>query len=166
MDYRRIQSSLIAGEMALTHQPQKNSNQVPNVINAVNLSCRHLAQKTSGSAPTSAGCNGGTGIRRRCSGERSITLPAPFAEKSSSATAIQSGPIAPAPASGSQGKLPMDKPSAVIHYHTSIAVFRRWKNEGMINDDDLYCLAVMLTEKYGLPLDSIYLDQDLMSPEY
>ena len=58
----------------------------------------------------------------------------------------------------------MDKQSAVFHYHTSMAVFRRLKNAGMINDDDLYRIAMMLAEKYGLALDSIYLDQDLISP--
>jgi len=56
----------------------------------------------------------------------------------------------------------MDKQSAVFYYHTSMAVFRRWKNEGMINDDDLSRIAVMITRKYGLPLDSIYLDQNLL----
>ena len=59
----------------------------------------------------------------------------------------------------------MDKQSAVFHYHTSMAVFRRWKNEGMINDDDLTRIAVMLAKKYGLHLDSIYLDHDLICPE-
>jgi len=43
-----------------------------------------------------------------------------------------------------------------------MAVFRRWKNENLINDDDLMRIAAMLAEKYGLPLDSIYLDQDLL----
>ena len=59
----------------------------------------------------------------------------------------------------------MDKPSAVFHYHASKAVFRRWRNEGMINDNDLMRIAVMLAEKYGLPLDSIYLDKDLICLE-
>ena len=56
----------------------------------------------------------------------------------------------------------MDKQSAVFYYHTSMAVFRSWINKGMINDDDLMRLSVMLAEKYGFPLDSIYLDQDLL----
>jgi len=56
----------------------------------------------------------------------------------------------------------VDKQSAVFYYHTSIAVFRRWRNENMINDGDFYRLALMLAEKYGLPLDSIYLDHDLL----
>ncbi len=34
----------------------------------------------------------------------------------------------------------------------------------MINDDDLLRISIMLAGKYGLPLDSIYLDQDLISP--
>jgi len=62
----------------------------------------------------------------------------------------------------SQGQPPVDKQSAVFYYHTSIAVFRRWRNENMINDGDFYRLALMLAEKYGLPLDSIYLDHDLL----
>jgi len=61
-----------------------------------------------------------------------------------------------------QGNPPVDKQSAVFYYHTSMAVFRSWINKGMINDDDLMRLSVMLAEKYGLPLDSIYLDQDLL----
>jgi len=62
----------------------------------------------------------------------------------------------------SQGQPPVDKQSAVFYYHTSMAVFRRWKNKGMINDDDLSRIAVMIARKYDLPLDSIYLDQDLL----
>lgn len=65
----------------------------------------------------------------------------------------------------SRGKLVVDKQSAVFHYHSSMAVFRRWKSEGIISDDDLMKIAVMLAEKYGLPLDSIYLDKDLICLE-
>jgi hypothetical protein len=46
-----------------------------------------------------------------------------------------------------------------------MAVFRRWKNEGVISDEDLTRVAIMLADKYGLPFDSIYLDQDLLCPE-
>jgi len=45
-----------------------------------------------------------------------------------------------------------------------MVVFRRWKNEGVISDADLVQVAMMIAEKYSLPLDSIYLDQDLICP--
>ena len=61
-----------------------------------------------------------------------------------------------------KGKSPVDKLRTIFHYHASMAVFRSWKNEGMINNDDLMRISVMLANKYGLPLDSIYLDRDLL----
>lgn len=50
----------------------------------------------------------------------------------------------------------MNKERAIIHYHTAIMVFRKWLQQGIINEDEFMKIDAIIAGKYGLPNSSIY----------
>ena len=59
----------------------------------------------------------------------------------------------------------MSKEEAILRYKTSMAVFKKWRSEGVINDADLLAIDTLLAEKYGLSSCSIFLENDLLCGE-
>ena len=60
----------------------------------------------------------------------------------------------------------MNKTEAVLRYKTSMAVFRKWRSDGIITDADLLALCTTFADKYGLSSCSIFRDNDLTYPVY
>ena len=56
----------------------------------------------------------------------------------------------------------MDKDEAILGYKTSMSVFKRWRERGLISKEELSAIDTMLTEKYGLSSYSIYRENDLI----
>ena len=51
---------------------------------------------------------------------------------------------------------------AVVRYKTALAVFKKWRADGVINDDDLRVMDNAVAAKYGLPHHSIYREYNLI----
>ena len=47
------------------------------------------------------------------------------------------GDPVPAPVLGSHGGLAMSKDEAILRYKSAMAVFKNWRTNGIISDDDL-----------------------------
>ena len=47
-------------------------------------------------------------------------------------------------------------PGNLILYHTSLALYRNLKNQGVFNEDEYCHIRTILTKKYGLSSDSIF----------
>ena len=47
-------------------------------------------------------------------------------------------------------------PGNLILYHTSLALYRNLKNQGVFNDEEYCHIRTILTKKYGLSSDSIF----------
>ena len=69
--------------------------------------------------------------------------------------------IAQEPALPLQGELLMINYEAIIRYKTSMAIFKKCFKKGIIDSADLGLINSILTEKYGIPPNSIFLDNDL-----
>lgn len=50
----------------------------------------------------------------------------------------------------------MNKERAIIHYHTAIMAFRKWLQQGIINEDEFMIIKALIADKYGLSRNSIY----------
>ena len=50
----------------------------------------------------------------------------------------------------------MSKTEAVLLYTSSMAMFKKWKVDGLISEDELLKIDAILTKKYGLGEGSIY----------
>ncbi|MBS3885674.1 MAG: hypothetical protein KGZ56_01305 [Dethiobacter sp.] len=50
----------------------------------------------------------------------------------------------------------MSKQQAIIHYRTAIAVFRVWLAEGIITEEELTKIDIIIAQKYSLSSCSIY----------
>ncbi|MDR1240738.1 MAG: hypothetical protein LBK29_02550 [Oscillospiraceae bacterium] len=50
----------------------------------------------------------------------------------------------------------MNKTQAIIYYKTSMAIFKKWLSDGIINQKELTQIDTVLSEKYGLSSTSIY----------
>ena len=59
----------------------------------------------------------------------------------------------------------MSKEEAILRYKISMAVFKKWRSEGVITDADLLVIDTLLAEKYGLSSCSIFLENDLLCGE-
>jgi len=53
----------------------------------------------------------------------------------------------------------MPKSEAILHYTTSMAMFKKWKVGGIITEDDLQKIEAVLASKYGLTAGSIYREE-------
>lgn len=53
----------------------------------------------------------------------------------------------------------MTKIDAVIRYNASLAIFKNWLAEGIINEDEFQIINELLATKYGLSLSSIFLNK-------
>ena len=60
------------------------------------------------------------------------------------------GDTVPAPVLGSHGGLAMSKDEAILRYKSAMAVFKNWRTNGIISDDDLQSIDAKLAQKYGL----------------
>ena len=59
------------------------------------------------------------------------------------------------------GELPMINQEAILRYKASMALFRKCFKEGVIDLVDLESISMILAERYGLPFNSIFLENDL-----
>ena len=75
------------------------------------------------------------------------------------------GDTVPAPVLGSLGGLTMSKDEAILRYKSAMAVFKNWRANGVISDDDLQAIDTILAPKYGLSSCSIFLENDLLCKE-
>jgi hypothetical protein len=50
---------------------------------------------------------------------------------------------------------------AILRYKASMALFRKCFKEGVIDLVDLESISMILAERYGLPFNSIFLENDL-----
>jgi hypothetical protein len=69
--------------------------------------------------------------------------------------------IAPGPALPLQGELLMINQDTILRYNASMALFKRCFKEGVIDLADLESMSMILAKKYGLPSNSIFLENDL-----
>lgn len=53
----------------------------------------------------------------------------------------------------------MTKIDAVIRYNASLAIFKNWLAEGIINEDEFQIINELLATKYGLSFSSIFLNK-------
>ena len=53
----------------------------------------------------------------------------------------------------------MTKMDAVIRYNASLAIFKNWLAEGVINEDEFQIINELLATKYGLSFSSIFLNK-------
>ena len=53
----------------------------------------------------------------------------------------------------------MTKMDAVIRYNASLAIFKKWFAEGVINEDEFQRVNELLATKYGLSFSSIFLNK-------
>ena len=49
-----------------------------------------------------------------------------------------------------------DKSTSVMLYKTTIAVFKKWLEQGLISCDEYIVIETIIAEKYGLYSSSIY----------
>jgi hypothetical protein len=49
-----------------------------------------------------------------------------------------------------------DKQDSVMLYKTTVAVFKKWLEQGLISHDEYVVIDAIIAEKYGLSLCSIY----------
>ena len=49
-----------------------------------------------------------------------------------------------------------DKSTSILLYKTTVAVFEKWLEQGLISYDEFLVIEVSLAEKYGLSSHSIY----------
>jgi hypothetical protein len=49
-----------------------------------------------------------------------------------------------------------DKQTSVMLYKTTIAVFKKWLEQGLISGDEYNVIESIIAEKYGLYSSSIY----------
>ena len=68
---------------------------------------------------------------------------------------------APAPVSRPRGGRPVNKYEAILRYKTAMALFRKWLYIGAISRDDLSIMDTAIADKCGLPLCSIYRENDV-----
>ena len=59
----------------------------------------------------------------------------------------------------------MSKRDAILRYQAAMAMFRKWSADGMITEAERREMGVVLAKKYGLSLCSIFLGDDLLSPD-
>ncbi len=59
----------------------------------------------------------------------------------------------------------MSEYEAILQYKTSMALFKRWRADGVINDADLAAMDAALAQKYGLSSKSIFRENDLLCKE-
>ena len=59
----------------------------------------------------------------------------------------------------------MDKDDSILRYKTSMAVFKKWLDEGVITKGDFRAIGTTLADKYGLSSCSIFLENDLLCKE-
>lgn len=50
----------------------------------------------------------------------------------------------------------MNKDKTIIHYTAAMALFRKLLSEGVISEEELQKIEILLTSKYGLSAQSIY----------
>ena len=50
----------------------------------------------------------------------------------------------------------------VVLYKTALAVFKKWRADGVINDDDLRVMDNAVATKYGFSHHSIYREYNLI----
>ena len=58
-----------------------------------------------------------------------------------------------------QGKKAMTKIDEVIRYNASLAIFKNWLAEGIINEDEFQRINDLMATKYGLSFSSIFLNK-------
>jgi len=51
---------------------------------------------------------------------------------------------------------------AILRYKASMALFKKCFKEGVIDLADLESMSMILAKKYGLPSNSIFLENDLL----
>ena len=59
----------------------------------------------------------------------------------------------------------MNNADAILRYKTSMAVFKQWRDTGIISDDDLRAIDTVIAQKYGLSMRSIFLEHNLLCGE-
>ena len=59
----------------------------------------------------------------------------------------------------SSGVLTMTKIEAVIQYNMSLAIFKNWLAEGVINEGEFQRINELVARKYGLSFSSIFLNK-------
>lgn len=56
----------------------------------------------------------------------------------------------------------MSKEEALLRYKTSMSVFKKWADEGLITEKELLDIDTIIAEKYRVSLSSIYRENDLI----
>ena len=59
----------------------------------------------------------------------------------------------------------MDKQDAVMRYKAAMAVFKGWRDDGLITQEELLAIDTRLAAKYGLSSCSIYRENGLIKPQ-
>ena len=59
----------------------------------------------------------------------------------------------------------MDKQDAVMRYKAAMAVFKGWRDDGLITQEELLAIDTRLAAKYGLSSCSIYRENGLIKPK-
>lgn len=50
----------------------------------------------------------------------------------------------------------MSKQQVILHYRVAMTVFRKWLEQGIINEEEFLKIDALIADKYGLPKGSIY----------
>jgi hypothetical protein len=72
---------------------------------------------------------------------------------------------APEPALERRGGRGVDKLEAIILYKTAMAIFKGWRENGLISDEELLAIDPRLAAKYGVSSCSIYREYGLIKPQ-
>ena len=59
----------------------------------------------------------------------------------------------------------MDKDEALLRYKAAISIFKNWRENDAITEDDFSEISTILARKYGLSPLSIFLENDLLCVE-
>jgi hypothetical protein len=59
----------------------------------------------------------------------------------------------------------VDKPEAVVRYKAAMAIFKGWRENGLITAEELLAIDTRLAHKYGLSSCSIYRENGLIKPQ-
>lgn len=50
----------------------------------------------------------------------------------------------------------MIKQQVILHYRVVVIIFRKWLEQGIINEEEFMKIDAIIADKYGLPKGSIY----------
>lgn len=50
----------------------------------------------------------------------------------------------------------MKKDQSIIHYRTTMSVFKKWFDQGIISTEEFHKIETIIARKYSIPINSIY----------